>query len=106
MATGVFVAVNTFDIHAGHRLMYIYCYIVAHSTVGHKQAPLLRVYNAGGQYGESRHVDFAQLFYAPVTRKEFDSIEININDEFGRPVSFKFGKSLVILHFRRSYSLP
>ena len=33
MATGVFDAVNTFDIHAGHRLMYIYCDIVEHSAV-------------------------------------------------------------------------
>jgi hypothetical protein len=38
-------------------------------------------------------------------RREFDTIEIAINNELGKPMPFQFGKSVVVLHFRRRHLL-
>ena len=97
---------SEFDLNAGQRLMYVYSDVVSYGLVGDVETPLLRVCNVSGEYGEMQRVSFTQLNYLPVARKHIDSIEININNEIGRPMPFAYGKSLVILHFRRRYNLP
>jgi hypothetical protein len=90
-----------FDINAGMRLMYIYCDVAAHSSVGDTQAPLLRVCDMEGQYGDTVRTSFVDTHYVPVQKRHFDTIEISINTEQGQLVPFQFGKSLVKLHFKR-----
>jgi hypothetical protein len=103
--SGLYWSVGAVDIHQNKNLLYVYCDVVAHSNVGHIKAPLLRVCNIKGDYGEMIRITYTHPHYIPVSRREFDTIEINLNDELGRPFSFLNGKSVVILHFRRRNSL-
>ena len=97
---------KTLDLNAGMHLMYIYSDIVSHSLVGDTKAPLLRVCNmsGGGEGGETR-ANFTIPQYMPVAYRDFETIEININNELGQPMPFMQGKSVCTLHFRRIKTL-
>jgi len=100
-ASGVWNAELSFNLNDGTDLIYVYCDIASYTTVGHTEAPLLRVCNTIGSYGDMvRHI-FTHPHYVPVSRCDFETIEININNEHGKPMPFQFGKSMVKLHFRR-----
>ena len=52
---------------------------------------------------ETTHIQtssFESLHYIPVTRRDFDTIEIDIRDDTGRKLPFQFGHVVVKLHFR------
>jgi hypothetical protein len=70
--------------------------------VGDTQAPLLRIVETSGKYGDKIRVNFDPPRYIPVQKQEFDSLEIDIRDEYGSPVSFESGQSVVTVHFRRT----
>ena len=97
---------QSFDVNRGLNLMYVYCDIAAHTVVGDTKTPLLRVCNVAGKHGEIVRHTYIQPHYVPVGRREFDSIEIAINNELGKPMPFQYGKSVVTLHFRRRYERP
>jgi len=48
------------------------------------------------------HRTFSNLVYVSVRTKQFDWIEINMLTDTGEAVPFAPGKSVVLLHFRRS----
>ena len=93
-----------FDLNSGMRLMYVYCDVAAHTCVGDTQAPVLRVCNTEGEYGDTVRKSFVDTHYVPVQKRHFDTIEISINTEDGKSMPFQFGKSLVKLHFRRAFN--
>jgi hypothetical protein len=99
------VATQSFDVNRGLNLMYVYCDVAAHSVVGDTKTPLLRVYNVTAKHGDVVRHTYIQPHYVPVGRREFDSIEIAINNELGKPMPFQYGKSVVTLHFRRRFRL-
>jgi hypothetical protein len=103
--TGDHVGTRTFNINDGSNLIYVYCDIASFRPVGDAKVPLLRVCNVTGKYGDMIRTIFTHPHYVPVARREIETIEININNELGRPVPFVFGKSVVTLHFRRRHSL-
>ena len=103
--TGEFIAEKTFDVNDGSNLMYVYCDIASFTPVGNAKAPLLRVCNISGKYGEMIRTIFTHPHYVPVARREIENIEININNELGKPMPFVFGKAVVTLHFKRRHSL-
>ena len=70
--------------------------------VGDSKAPLLRVVDTAGNFGDLIHRMYTTPQYVPVSRKEFNTVEIDIRDDIGRPVPFEFGKVVATLHFRRS----
>jgi hypothetical protein len=92
---------SEFEMQAGLQLMYVYCDVLSHGTVGHIKAPLLRVVAPSGKQGEMVTMAFTNPYYIPVANHDFDTIEININTELGHPMPFTAGKTLVTLHFRR-----
>jgi hypothetical protein len=100
------MAQHTFDVNRGLNLMYVYCDVATHAIVGDTKAPLLRVCNVSGNHGELVRHTYIQPHYVPVGRREFDSIEIAINNELGKPMPFEYGKSVVTLHFRRKRTFP
>lgn len=104
-ASGEFVAEKTFSANDGSHLMYVYCDIASFTPVGHAKAPLLRVCSINGKYGDMVRTIFTHPHYVPVARREIETIDININNELGKPTPFVFGKSVVTLHFRRRHSL-
>jgi len=79
--------------------MYIYSDIVSYSLVGDTKTPLLRVCNIGGKHGDEIRVTFTNPQYNLC--QDFETIEININIELGKPMPFLNGKSIKTLHFRR-----
>jgi hypothetical protein len=89
-----------FELDTQH-LMYVYCDIVSPYLVGDVQTSLLRVVPMKGERDEMITATFDNPYYLPVARRGFDTIEININGEQGRPIPFSGGKSVAILHFRR-----
>lgn len=103
--SGSYQSTDTFDLNAGQRLMYIYCDIASHVLLGNTKSPLLRICNARGEYGRTIRDTFDRPFYVPVSRREFDTISIDIRDELGQPMPFDFGKSVATLHFRRINNL-
>jgi len=82
-------------------LMYIYSNIVSYSLFGDTKTPLLRVCNISGKHGDKTRVTFTNPSYIPVAHQDFEMIEININNELGKPIPFLNGKSVITLHFRR-----
>lgn len=94
---------RVFDLNGGLSLLYVYCDIAGYTIVGDTKAPLLRVCNVKGRHGNIVRITYEQPHYVPLARHDFDTIEININNELGRPMPFEFGKSVVTLHFRRRH---
>jgi hypothetical protein len=88
------------------RLMYIYSDIVSPYLVGDVRAPLLRVVIPKGSQNDIVSETFKTLYYVPVARRGFDTIQIHINNVLGKPMSFAGGKSLAVLHFRRCNESP
>ena len=102
---GEYTAESTFAINDGSNLIYVYCDIASFTPVGDVKAPILRVCNTSGKYGDMIRTIYTHPHYVPVARREIETIEININGEQGNPTPFEFGKSVVTLHFRRRHSL-
>jgi hypothetical protein len=102
---GPHYANRTFDMNGGLRMLYVYCDIASFTLVGDTKVPLLRVCDTDGKYGLTVQKTFTHPHYVPLGRREFETIEININNELGQPVAFEFGKAVVTLHFRRKNKL-
>ena len=88
------------NIQLGIYSLFVYCNIAQPQMVGDSQVPLLRIVPIEGRYGDYITRSFQSPQYIPVSRKSFDSIEIDIKDDTGRNISFESGKSVVTLHFR------
>ena len=102
---GTYVATDTFDLKNSIFFLFVYSDIVSYSVVGNTKAPLLRVCDTEGEYGHTAKAIFNHPYYVPIARNDFDTVDININTELGVPVPLEFGKSVVILHFRRKNKL-
>ena len=81
--------------------LFIYSNIVEYHTVGDTRAPLLRIINVDGQYGETVTKIYDSPHYMPLKHKLMDMIEIDIRDDTGKPIPFVTGRVIVKLHFRR-----
>jgi hypothetical protein len=98
---GEHVAVDSFDVNASMHLLYVYCDVASYTPVGESKVPLLRVCNSSGDYGEIIRQTYTHPHYVAVSRRDIETIEVNINNELGKPMPFEFGKTVVTLHFRR-----
>jgi len=82
---------------------YVYCDLVEHVPVGDTKALLLRIVNRmTHRGGENVHETFNPPLYMPLQKRCFDTIEINLMTDTGLPIPFRFGKSFVVLEFRRA----
>lgn len=90
------------DLDHGFHNLYVYCDIVETQFVGNAQVPLLRIVPVEGNDGERVTNTFTSPQYLPVSRKEFETIEVNIRRDSGEIVPFEAGRLLVTLHFRRA----
>jgi len=82
---------------------YIYCNILEHVTVGDTKAPLLRIVDKDRKKRGNVHQTFNPILYVPLQKKNFDTVEVNIMTDGGRPVPFQYRKSFVVLKFHRTY---
>jgi len=102
---GQHYADHVIDLDNNLRMLYVYSDIASFSLVGDTKVPLLRVVDTQGTYGQMVSATFTHPHYVPLARSDFETIEINISNELGKPVPFEFGKSVVTLHFRRKNKL-
>jgi len=91
------------DFTEGLTSMYVYCDVIDPVVVGDCRVQLLRTL----PFSHKPNVDvFNQVFsnplYTPLQKKHFGTLEVNIMTDTGQPVPFVDGKSIVVLHFRRS----
>jgi hypothetical protein len=84
--------------------MYVYSDIVEQQYVGDVMTRLLRVVQLninGNTCGRQATQIFTLPHYVPVSKSEFQEVEIHIKDDQGRCVPFSSGTSIVVLHFRK-----
>ena len=90
------------DLEHGFHDLYVYCDIIQSQYVGDALVPLLRIVPVEGKDGQRVSKSFIRPHYLPVSRKQFESIEVNIKRDTGETVPFELGKVLLTLHFRQS----
>lgn len=86
-------------------MLFVYSDICEPYIIGDVHAPLLRVipfdiannYN----YGSVKIRTFSSPRYVPLLRSSFQTIKIDIRDEFGQPIPFEGGTLTVTLQFKR-----
>jgi hypothetical protein len=93
---------NTYNTEVNCQALFVYCDILEHVIVGDTKAPLLRSISVSGKHGDIVREIYDKPMYVPVQKKHFESIEIDIRSDFGEPVPFVNGKSLMTLYFRMS----
>ena len=89
------------DLRGGMDSLYVYCDLIEPQIVGDVMEPLLRILPVIGEYGKVIHQVFVAPHYVNVLQKEFSSVRISIKTDQDRPILFRFGKSVVKLHFRQ-----
>ena len=85
--------------------MMIYTNILEYHVTGNVQTPLLRALTLNldqFKYGSFQVKNFSPPMYLPVLLSAFRNIEIDIRDQFGKPIPFDYGTLTVTLHFKRS----
>ena len=83
--------------------VYVYCDLLEHIVVGDTKAPLLRIVDKPQMLRRSyMHTIFNPILYVPLQKKNFDTVEIDIMTDTGKPVPFVKGKSFVVLEVRRA----
>ena len=90
------------DLDHGFHDLYVYCDIILPQYVGDAFVHLTRIVPVEGKDGKRVSKSFVRPQYVPVSRKQFESIEVNIKRDTGETVTFEFGRVLLTLHFRQS----
>jgi hypothetical protein len=80
--------------------IFIYSDIVQPQIVGDSMVPLLRMINITGADGDIITQTF-KPYYLPISKLDFDTIEILLCNEFGEELSFDRGSCIVTLHFKK-----
>lgn len=84
--------------------LFIYTDLCVPYTVGDTQSALLRIANlntANYIYGATQVKYFSPPNYIPLLNNCFRTIEIDIRDHLGKPITFEYGTLTLTLHFKR-----
>lgn len=90
-------------------IMYLYADIVKKSIVGNTQVPLLRIVHLaesissvrGDDFSTSAHIIFNPPIYSQLEYDRIREINIQLCDNFGQPIAFNGGVSVVTLEFTK-----
>lgn len=85
--------------------LYVYTDICESCIVGDVETPLLRIVPVDIQnyvYSRTKSVNVTPPRYIPLLRTSFQTIEIDIRDHLGNPITFESGTLTVTLHFKRT----
>ena len=97
---------NTVDLFDNLHEKYIYCDVIESQLVGGDAVKLLKVVSTPPQrnvQGAGGRWDPMTIQYMKLSKKYFDTIEIEIRTPLGKPFPFNSGKVVIVLHFRRIY---
>ena len=91
------------SLHGYINNLNIYCDLLKPVSVGDIEAPLLRTVavSSNDKFGEFIQYEPNEREYIPLIYSEFDTIEVDVKDDFNRTIDFKFGKVYLSLHFRK-----
>ncbi|CAH3160608.1 unnamed protein product [Porites lobata] len=71
------------DLEYGFHDLFIYCDLIQSQYVGDALVPLLRIVPVEGKVGERVSKSFLRPQYLPVSRKQFETFEVNIKTDTG-----------------------
>ena len=91
------------DLEYGFHDLFVYCDLIQSKYVGDALVPLLRIVPVEGEVGQRVSKSFLRPQYVPVSRKQFETIEVNIKRDTVESVPFEFGRVLLTLHFRQRH---
>ena len=86
--------------------LFVYSNLCEPYIVGDSHAPLLRIVNLNYKkfnFGSTVVKHFAPINYVPLLYNKFQIVDIDIRDQYGKPIPFEFGTLTIALHFRREY---
>ena len=83
--------------------LFVYCDLIRPALVGDSYTQLLRVVEIppNYKYGDQIVCNYPDTYYHDLLIRDFDSIEIDIKDDTGDQMPFEYGRSIIILHFRK-----
>ncbi len=98
-------APHLFDLKAGIHALMIYSDLVQPSIVGNTYSQFLRSVQVdnSSKFGDDINIIFTKPYYFPLSCNEIDRILINIKDESGQDIAFRFGRVVTTLHFRQKW---
>ena len=88
------------DINVGMQSLFIYLNIVEPQIVGDVLAPLLRTVPAQGKMNDVITLNYENPHYVPVTKKDFEIMEVLITSDTGEKIPFERGRVVLTLNFR------
>ena len=86
--------------------LFVYSNLCEPCMVGDTNAPLFRIVNVEAKdfiFGSTIVKKFAPINYIPLLNNRFQTIDIDIRDQFGKAIPFEFGTLTVTLHFKREF---
>ena len=99
---GVHASKHHSDIDEGMSSIYVYSNIVQNRLVGDSLVPLLRVVPIRGARDELyRSEEFLHPHYLPTVKETTSELQFYLRRDDGTPISFKTGKVVLTLHFRK-----
>lgn len=96
-----------YDLSAGVRSIFLYSNIVSNSIVGSRLTSLLKVVPIPShtKFGDQVNIDFNPIEYQRLNTNSLQDIAISLFDDTGNQIPFKFGRTIVKLHFKQNESL-
>jgi len=94
---------SDFDLSDNYHTIFVYCDIIEPNYVGDTLSPLLRYVEipTESKYGEQIFINYDNIQYLPVISNDLESIEIDLRDDAGEPITFQYGRTICVLHFRK-----
>lgn len=99
--TGHVEAQGMMELNQDFRGVFVYCDLVNPRPVGDVLVPLLRIVPTGDQKRDIVHRIFTKPHYIPLSRFQFNTVEILLTSDTGKEIPFINGHTVVTLHFRR-----
>lgn len=86
--------------------LFVYSNLCEPCIVGDTHAPLLRIVDLDAKefsFGSTIVKRFSPINYVPLLNNRFQTIDIDIRDQFGKSIPFEFGTLTAVLHFKRQF---
>lgn len=94
-------AESHFDINAGFYNIYVYCDLAERVPVGDTETPLLRIIPITSSNTQQQSTTFTKIQYVPVAKQYTKTITILLRTDYGDPIPFAYGKTVVTVDIRK-----
>ena len=98
---GHFMPNHWMNLNTAFKSVFVYCDLVSPRPVGDVMVPLLRTLPPIDKKQETVHHIFEKPHYIPLSRFQFNTVEILLTTDTGKEILFNDGHTIVTLHFRR-----